>query len=373
MAPTYWMSSSAKIQFMETLKEQLEVLGQRLGKIKQAINPEAKHEELLVLEARAAKSDFWEDQDWAKRVMQEIDEIKRMLETLTGLDKEISDAISVASEIELQGEVEGTVKRVGREIDRLELTTFLSGKYDRSDAILSIHSGQGGTEAMDWVSMLFRMYLRFCERKSWNTQVVEETPGEEAGFKSVTLFVSGPFAYGYLKGEAGTHRLVRQSPFNADKLRQTSFALVEVLPKIEEKDALEIKENELEWQFFRSSSQGGQNVQKVSTAVRLTHRPTGVVVTAQSERYQQQNRKIALSLLQAKLWEKKVQEAQKEKKELKGEYKPAAWGTQIRSYVLHPYHMVKDLRTGVEIGNTEAVLDGDLDAFIEAEVKGIVA
>ena len=358
---------------MENFKEQLKKLKERLGKIKQAINPEVKHRELLVLEAKATKGDFWSDPDHAKRVMQEIEGIKGTLAVFEALDKEISDAVSVAGEAELESEVEETVKRVGREIDRLELTTFLSGRYDRSDAILSIHSGQGGTEAMDWVSMLFRMYLRYGERKAWKVQVVEETAGEEAGLKSVTLFVSAPFAYGYLKGEVGTHRLVRQSPFNADKLRQTSFALIEVLPKIEEQDTSEVKDDELEWQFFRSSSQGGQNVQKVSTAVRLTHKPTGIVVTAQSQRYQEQNRKIALSILKARLWERKMQEAQEEKKELKGEYRPAGWGTQIRSYVLHPYHMVKDLRTGVETGDTGAVLEGDLDQFIEAEVKGIVA
>ena len=220
--------------------------------------------------------------------------------------------------------------------------------------------------------MLLRMYMRFFEKRGFKAQTLEYQRGEEAGIKTATLKIEGKNAYGLLKHESGTHRLVRQSPFNADKLRQTSFALVEVLPEFEEVDIpdIEIKDEELDWQFFRSSSQGGQNVQKVSTAVRLRHIPTGIIVTAQSERFQEQNRKIALGILKAKLWRKSQEDLAGTKKEIKGEYTPASWGTQIRSYVLHPYKMVKDLRTGVESGNPEAVLSGELDAFIEAEVKG---
>ena len=200
---------------------------------------------------------------------------------------------------------------------------------------------------------------------------MDYTPGEEAGVKSVTFRVEGSLAYGYLKGEAGTHRLVRQSPFNADKLRQTSFALVEVLPEVTAVDLpdIEMKDEDLDWQFFRSSSQGGQNVQKVSTAVRVIHRPTGITSSSQSERFQEQNRKIALNLLRAKLWMLEKTRQEETKRDLKGEYRPASWGNQIRSYVLHPYKMVKDLRTEVETSNTEAVLAGEIDEFIEAELK----
>jgi peptide chain release factor 2 len=222
---------------------------------------------------------------------------------------------------------------------------------------------------MDWAEMLLRMYLRYAERMGWKTDVVDQTKGEEAGVKSVTVQVYGTYAYGYLKGEVGVHRLVRQSPFNADKLRQTSFAEVEVLPEVEEAAGVEIKDDDLEWEFFRSSSQGGQNVQKVSTAVRIHHKPTGIIVTCQSQRFQEQNRKIALGLLRAKLWVLAEARVKAQEKELKGEHKTTGWGNQIRSYVLHPYKMVKDLRTQVESSNPDKILDGELDLFIAAELK----
>lgn len=237
------------------------------------------------------------------------------------------------------------------------------------DAILYLHSGQGGVEAMDWTQMLYRMYTRYFERKGFSFETIEENIGEEAGLKSVVVTVSGQYVYGFLKHEAGVHRLVRQSPFNADNLRQTSFALVEVLPDIGEDGKLEIKEDDLNWEFYRASSHGGQNVQKVSSAVRLKHIPSGIVVTAQSERYQGKNREYALKILKAKLWIKQDEERRKQEMELKGGYKTPGWGNQIRSYVLHPYQMVKDLRTEYETGNTGAVLDGDLDSFIDAELR----
>jgi peptide chain release factor 2 len=234
---------------------------------------------------------------------------------------------------------------------------------------MELHSGQGGVEAMDWTNMLYRMYTRYFDKKGWVHEVIEETPGEEAGLKSITLQVVGDYAYGFLKHEAGVHRLVRQSPFNADNLRQTSFALVEVMPEIEESAEIVLKDEDLDWDFYRSGGHGGQNVNKVSTAVRLKHIPSGIVVTAQTQRYQAQNREYALKILRAKLWLLQEEERKKQEANLKGGYKTPGWGNQIRSYVLHPYKMVKDLRTNYETGNAEAVLDGNLDEFIDEELR----
>lgn len=347
----------------------MDELAGRLEALKGNLGLEEKHKTLRELEAESLKLDFWQDQDTAKKVMRQIANLQGELTGVEEMGSRINDARSVLGEESLRAEVEESVRKIGKDLDKLETSTFLSGEYDRRDAILSVHSGQGGTEAMDWAQMLLRMYLKYAERSGWSTELVGQIPGEEAGIKSATMIVSGPYAYGYLKGESGTHRLVRQSPFNADKLRQTSFALVEVLPQIEETSDIEIAEDDLDWQFFHASGHGGQNVQKVSTAVRLTHKPTGIVVTAQTERFQEQNRKIALDLLRAKLWVKKEEEAQQEKQTIKGEYRPASWGTQIRSYVLHPYKMVKDLRTQVETGDAEGVLDGQLEEFIDAELR----
>jgi len=262
---------------------------------------------------------------------------------------------------------EKSYKDVEQLIEKYENLLFLSGEYDKNDVIFAIHAGQGGTEAMDWTSMLLRMYTRYFERKNWKFEIIDEVLGEEAGIKSVILNVYADYAYGYLKSEAGVHRLVRQSPFNADKLRQTSFALVEVLPIVEEKD-VSIKNEDLEWQFFRSGGHGGQNVNKVSSAVRLTHKPTQITVTCQTERYQIQNRENALKLLRAKLWQIEEQKKQHEYDDLK-KVKMASWGSQIRSYVLHPYKLIKDLRTKYESSKVENILDGDLDGFIESYLK----
>lgn len=356
---------------MQDLKERVNDLFARLQKLKEAFNLIEKKKKVEILEAESSDPNLWNNQGNAKRVLQELSDLKKELAEVEDLTGTISTLRELSEGGAITPDLEKEIISVEKRLHEFELKSFLSGEYDTKGAIVGIYAGQGGTEAMDWTSMLLRMYLRFCERRGWVTQVLDSTDGEEAGIKSITFKVEGLYAYGYLKGEAGTHRLVRQSPFNADKLRQTSFALVEVLPELADVDLpdIEIKEEDLEWDFFRSSSKGGQNVQKVSTAVRLVHKPTGITVTAQNERFQAQNRKIALNLLRGKLWLLKKVEEENTKKGLKGDYRPASWGTQIRSYVLHPYKMVKDLRTQVETGNPDAVLDGEIDEFIEAELK----
>lgn len=326
----------------------------RINKLIAVVGVDEKRKKIRELEAESTHGDFWQDHQNAAKKMKELSDLQKEVEEI--------DLLQMWLE-------EGEVIEAEKLLKKLEVLLFYSGQYDKGNAILAIHSGQGGTEAMDWTEMLFRMYTRYCERKKWSYEMLDQTPGDEAGLKSVTIAISGMYAYGNLKHEAGVHRLVRQSPFNADKLRQTSFAMVEVLPEVEDVEGVEIKDDDIEFDAFRSGGHGGQNVNKVSTAVRIKHKATGIVVTASVERSQIQNREFAMKLLKAKLWAIQEEERKKKEAELKGGYKTPGWGNQIRSYVLHPYKMVKDLRTNYESGNPDKILDGDLDEFIEEELR----
>jgi len=310
---------------------------------------------------------------------QEISDLKEEIDNLRKLEQEIKDIKELADLTgeELAQEIELKLKNLAFLVEAEEIKVFLSGKYDKSNAIFEIYSGAGGVDAQDWATILIRMFQRFCERKGFQIKIIHQSFGEAGGpegrigTKSATLEIKGKYAYGLLKKESGVHRLVRQSPFSAKKLRHTSFALVGVLPEIgkEEEAEIEIKEEDLRLDKFRSSGPGGQNVNKRETAVRITHLPTGIAVSSQSERLQGLNREKAMKILYAKLYQLKEAEKAKELKDIKGGVISASWGNQIRSYVLHPYKLIKDLRTGAESSNVEDVLDGNLDQFIEAELK----
>ena len=336
---------------METTIEQLKTKYQSILSKADLNN---KKKELKTLEEQSYETSFWTDSKKAGEIMKKI----------TDLKKEIEDLEMIELLLE-----EGQLEEAKKLIEKYEILLFLSGPYDKGGVVFSIHAGQGGTEAMDWSSMLFRMYTRYFERKGWRFEEFDRVAGEEAGVKSSIINVYGNFAYGYLKAEAGVHRLVRQSPFNADKLRQTSFSLVEVLPMIEDKE-ISVRDDEVEWEFYRSGGHGGQNVNKVSTAVRLTHKPTGIIITCQTERDQGKNRDSAMKILRAKLWKLEQEKKAKTIAGFKTETM-ASWGHQIRSYVIHPYKLIKDLRTDYEETQTDKVLDGELDGFIEAYLKQI--
>lgn len=327
---------------------------------------------IVELEALSREENFWNDAQEAGRTMKELEMLRSESAMFDRLEKELSD-IKELSDMGLEekeaNDLEEHLTKVTEEIESLEFKTLLGGKYDRHDAILTVKSGAGGVDAQDWAEMLLRMYLRWSERRKFSARVLEESRGGEAGIKSVSIEVSGSYAYGYLRSEMGTHRLVRLSPFNADNLRQTSFASVEVLPVLSAKEGVEIRPEDLEIDTYRSSGAGGQNVNKTETAVRIKHIPTGIVVSCQTERSQLQNKETAMTMLRAKLEQMRLQSEEDEKRALRGEQKSADFGSQIRSYVLHPYTMVKDHRTKYETPQVYEVLDGKLDEFMEAFLR----
>lgn len=329
----------------------------------------------MELEGESMWEGFWNDPQKAGKVMQKLEGLREEVVLWRGMEQEVLNLEEMTKLLEseedasMEKEIEAKYAELEKTFTRNEFRTFMNGQYDSANAIVTIRSGAGGVDAMDFAEMLLRMYLRYAERKNFKTQVIHDARGEEAGIKSATFKVSGRYAYGYLKNEAGVHRLVRLSPFNADSLRQTSFASVEVLPEIEDNGEIEIKDEDIRIDTYRSSGAGGQHVNKTDSAVRITHLPTNIVVACQNERSQMQNKEQAMNLLRSKLYTLKKEQEDKERQTMRGEYKSAEWGNQIRSYVLHPYKMVKDHRTKEETAQVEEVLDGDLDRFIEARLR----
>ena len=329
--------------------------------------------EIAEMEKRTAQPDFWSDQAGAQGIMRQLAEKSKVVQRWRELESklvDVSELIDISEGDEaLRGDLEKEVEKLASHLDELEFALAFSSEFDTRNALLAIHAGAGGTESQDWAEILMRMYLRWAERRGYQTEVLDTSPGDEAGVKSTVIAVNGDYATGYLKSEHGVHRLVRLSPFDADHARHTSFALVEVMPEAEADVDLQIAPDEIKVETFRSSGPGGQHMQKTSSAVRVTHLPTGIVASCQSERSQYMNKDIALKILRARLLEIELEKREDERARLKGKRIEAGWGNQIRSYVLHPYKMVKDHRTGFETGNPEAVLDGELDSLITAYLR----
>jgi peptide chain release factor 2 len=356
---------------MNNMINTLTNLKKTVDDLQQRLNIAQKKERAEALETQAGASEFWNDPDEAQKTMQELSRLQAEVEPWDKVAQRLDDALELArmDDDSLIDELSQEVSILSTQVDKMSVQALLSGPHDAENAILAIHAGAGGTDSQDWGQMLERMYLRWSEQNGYKVEIIERMEGEEAGIKSVTMSIKGPNAYGYLRSEAGVHRLVRLSPFDAANRRHTSFVKVELWPDIQGQIDIEINERDLRIDTYRAGGAGGQHVQKNDTAVRITHVPTGIVVQCQNERSQAQNRERALQILKARLFEIETQKQEAELAELKGENINAEWGNQIRSYVLHPYQLVKDHRTNYEIGNTGAVLDGRLNDFMEAYLR----
>ncbi|MCU0641642.1 MAG: peptide chain release factor 2 [Candidatus Margulisbacteria bacterium] len=357
----------------EELRDKVAGLTARSAEIEKIIALDKKRARLAALDQQAADPQLWSDQAKAKSVLQEKKSVEKALATWAALKHGVADLAELAG-MAGQDDVDALaaeLKELSKKADELEIATLMSGEYDANNCILAINAGAGGTDAQDWAQILHRMYSRWAEGKGFSVEVPELSYGEEAGLKSVTMMISGPYAYGYLKNESGIHRLVRISPFSSEGKRHTSFASVEVIPETTEDIKVEINPSDLRVDTYRASGPGGQNVNKVSSAIRITHLPTGLVTQSQSDRSQHNNRDIAMRLLKAKLYEMMLAQHKEKIEELRGEKKKIEWGSQIRSYVFQPYTMVKDHRTGIDVGDVQRVIDGDLDPFIEASLRGV--
>lgn len=356
---------------MQELISTLETLIAQVASLMAGINLPAMKAELADLQKQAEAPDLWDDPQRAQGLMKKISDLNNEVNSWETLEKQLQDTLELAEmgEEDFREEIEADVARLSKETRKKELATLLSGDYDKGNALLSINAGAGGTDSQDWAFMLQRMYLRWIERHGFKGEILDVTTGEEAGIKSCTISVTGRYAYGYLRAEKGVHRLVRLSPFDSQNRRHTSFALIEVLPEVDDQDDIEINPTDLKIETFRAGGAGGQNVQKNDTAIRITHLPSGIVASCQNERSQTQNRENAMKVLKSRLLEIQMREKEQAMNDLRGEFQKIEWGSQIRSYVLHPYQMVKDHRTNFESGNTQGVLDGDLDDFIEAYLR----
>ncbi len=357
---------------MAEILKKIEELKIKIPTIRDYLDFDKKTQKITELIQKSEEEGFWNDSQSAGKVMQEIEELKKEILEVEEIEKKIADLAEMADLAESKKdeiEIDKEVQEIEKSINALEFKTLFSGEYDRNDAIINIMSGAGGVDAQDWSEMILRMYLKWAEKNNFKARLLDETRGQEAGIKSATLEISGSFAYGYLKSEAGVHRLVRLSPFNADNLRQTSFALVEIMPVISEMKEVLINPQDLRVDVYRSSGAGGQSVNTTDSAVRITHIPTGIVASCQNERSQLQNKEQAMKILKAKLHKKYLEEVEEEKIKLRGESLSAEWGSQIRSYVIHPYKMVKDHRTKHETAQAEQVLAGELNEFMESYLK----
>ncbi|MED3622878.1 peptide chain release factor 2 [Neobacillus thermocopriae] len=361
------------------IRNELEKTAKKLADFRGSLDLENKEARIAELEDIMLQPDFWNDQQAAQSIISEANSLKDQVQEFYKLN-EMYENLDVTYELvkeendaELQAELEEELGQLTDRLNQFELQLLLSGEYDKNNAILELHPGAGGTESQDWGSMLLRMYVRWAEKKGFKVETLDYLPGDEAGIKSVTLAIKGHNAYGYLKAEKGVHRLVRISPFDASGRRHTSFVSCDVMPEFNDQIEIEIRSEDLKIDTYRSSGAGGQHVNKTESAVRITHIPTGIVVACQTERSQIQNRERAMNMLKAKLYQREMEEKEKALAEIRGEQKEIGWGSQIRSYVFHPYSMVKDHRTGAETGNVQAVMDGDIDLFINAYLRSRIS